>query len=278
MAPGAWPWSDLAGQAAVIDRLAAFVERSERWRWLEVCCSLAAGRGDERSDVDAGIGYDGELSTEELEDAGLAAVHAAGNPTDVLVQVLPGWPADTRRFAVELDDDVQLDLVVLPAVRRTGLPTGALAVVDKDGRLAEPWQPPVEDQPNADVAREWLLLGWWALRDVAKHLGRGSLHEAVERLAEARQQALRLHATGEGTPFPSFGLVSLLDFPPYLLPDGIDATYALPTSRVAVLAAARATADLLDAAAARAGQRIGAPLATPWADTARRQLLAADRG
>jgi hypothetical protein len=152
-----------------------------------------------------------------------------------------------------------------------------VAVVDKDGRLAEPWQPPVEDQPTADVAREWLLLGWWALSDVGKHLGRSSLHEAVDRLAETRQQALRLHAVGEGTPFPSFGIVSLLDFPPYRLPDGLDATYALPTDRAAVLAAALAAADLLEGAAERAGQRLGVSLATPWADAARRRLLAVDR-
>ena len=237
-----WPWSDLPRQAALIDALRTAVETSETWRWLEVCCSLAAGRGDELSDVDAGIGYEGAL---DLESAGLELVHAGGEPIDVLAHVMAGWPPETRRFAVEYRNGPQLDLVLLPATRRVGLPTGAVAVVDKDGRLAEAWSPPAEAPPSPEEAREWLLLGWWALSDVAKYVRRGSMFEAVERLTEARQQALKLHAAAAGVPFPSFGLVSLLDFPPYELPPGLAATYATPDSKQDVLAAALAIADLL---------------------------------
>ena len=256
-----WPWSALPRQAAVIDALRTAVEASDTWRWLEICCSLAAGRGDELSDVDAGIGYAGDLAPADLDAAGLDLVHAAGDPVDVLAHVMPGWPPETRRFAVEYRTGVQLDLVLMPATRRTGLPTGDVSVVDKDGNLDQPWSPPVEGPPSAAEAREWLLLGWWALSDVAKYARRGSLFEAVERLTEARQQALKLHAAAARVPFPSFGLVSLLDFPPYELPPNLAATYATPTSAHEVLAAASAVADLLPA--------------SPWEDTARARLSGA---
>ncbi|MGQ0615750.1 MAG: hypothetical protein ACT4PW_01970 [Acidimicrobiia bacterium] len=274
MAARAWPWADLPLQAAVVERLESLVQRSPRWRWLEVSCSLAAGRGDELSDVDAGIGYGGELHVSDLDAAGLAVVAEVGHATDVLLQVMPGWPIDIRRLAVEFEEGVQLDLVIMPSERRVGLPTGAVAVVDKDGRLESPWTPPVEDVPTPDVAREWLMLGWWALSDVAKYLRRESVFEAVERLVEARQQALRLYAVGERTPFPSFGLVSLLDFPPYRLPERLGATYSLPRQRGEVLRAALATADLLEDAGRDAAQTLGSVLSTPWADAARLRLAA----
>jgi len=105
-----------------------------------------------------------------------------------------------------------------------------------------------------------------------EYLRRNSLFEALDRLVEARQQALRLRATGDGVPFPSFGLISMLDFPPFRAPDELASTYALPTQRADVLRAANTVADLLDEAAHRAARTIGAPLSTPWADTARRRL------
>jgi hypothetical protein len=274
MATPDWPWARLPRHAAVIERLRELVVDAAEWRWLEVCCSLAADRGDDLSDIDAGIGYAGDIDEGELETAGLALVRRCGGVIDVLAHVMPGWPPETRRFAVEFDAGVQLDLVLMPSTRRSGLPTGAVAVVDKDRRLATPWQPPGEDAPSAALAREWLMLGWWALSDVAKYLHRNSLYEAVERLVEARHQALRLYAVGQGTPFPSFGLVSLLDFPPYEVPEQLPASYALPQVRATVLAAALVVGRLLDSSAAAAGEALGATITTRWTDTARARLEA----
>jgi hypothetical protein len=270
-----WPWSGLNRQAALIDSLRSVVLDGDEWRWLEVCCSLAAGRGDDLSDVDAGIGYVSPIDADSIEAAGLSVVHGCGAVIDALVHLMPDWPPETRRFAVEFATGVQLDLVVMPAGRRTGLPTGAIAVVDKDGHLSQPWSPPAEDAPTAATAREWLMLGWWALSDVAKYLRRGSLFEAVDRMVEARQQALRLHAVARGVPFPSFGLVSLLDFPPFEVPDRLADTYAVPASPTEVLARARSIADLLDASARAAGRALGTELTTPWAACARARFAAA---
>lgn len=266
------PWSGLPRQAAVIGRLAVEVAADERLRWLEVCCSLAAGRGDEWSDVDAAIGYARELEPEDLEGVGTSIVEGAGRPTDVLRHVMPGGPVEAPRFAVEYENSVQLDLMLMPAARRPGLPTGSVAVVDKDGRLSAAWQPPVEHEPTPAVAREWLMLGWWALGDVAKYLHRESLLEAVERLTEARQQALRLHAAAEGVAFPSFGLVSLLNFPPFLLPPTLMDTYALPSDRRGIAKAAKAVGVLLDEAAERLSGRLNAAVASSWSKTMSQRL------
>jgi hypothetical protein len=42
--PGA---GDLTAHAEVLEGLRREVDDSERWRWLELGCSLAAGRGDQ---------------------------------------------------------------------------------------------------------------------------------------------------------------------------------------------------------------------------------------
>lgn len=266
--------SALPAHAEVVEGLRREVSRSERWRWLELSCSLAAGRGDELSDIDAGVGYAGALAPEELEQEGIDVVRTVGDVADLLVHTLPGWPPETRRFAVEYSDGVQLDLVFMPASRRQGLPDGSVALVDKDAALVEAWKPAVADPPGHREAREWVMLGWWALSDAAKHLRRGSLHEAAERISEGRQQALRLFAAARGIPYPSFGLVSLLDFAPFELPESLKRTYCVPDNRAAVRRAAVATADLLTSVSEDAADALDFDLETPWADIARRRLAA----
>ena len=266
---------DLPAHAEVLEALRREVTDGAQWRWLELSCSLAAGRGDPLSDIDAGVGYAESLAAEELDRAGTALVEAAGATRGVLIHALPGWPPGVRRFAVEYASGVQLDLVLMPAHQRQGLPDGSIAVVDKDARLAVPWRPPVADPPTVAEAREWVMLGWWALSDVAKYLRRESLFEAVERISEARQQALRLFAVARRVPYPAFGLVSLLDVAPRVLPDALDRTYCVPTDRGTVAAAAHATADLLERATMGAAEVLQTPLDTPWSGIARHRLATA---
>lgn len=177
------------------------------------------------------------------------------------------WPSSTR-------PGVQLDLMLMPAERRPGLPQSSVALVDKDGLLADVWTPPVAEA-TADQAREWTMLGWWALSNVAKYVRRASLFEAVAALADARAHALRLFAVARGIPYPAFGLTSLLDFEPFELPDELRATYALPSQPDAVIDAAWAVSDLLGAGAADVGRKFGVDLATAWAGIARARLRAA---
>lgn len=271
------PFSGLPAHAEVVEGLVVEVSGWERWRWLELSCSLAAGRGDELSDIDVGVGYAGTLLAEELELAGIELVQAVGAVADVLVHALPGWPPEARRFAVEYGSGVQLDLVLMPTNRRQGLPDGSVALVDKDAMLVEPWRPPVADPPGLREAREWVMLGWWAVSDAAKYLRRGSLYEAVERISEGRQHALRLFAAARGIPYPSFGLVSLLDFAPFELPESLEQTYCIPDDRAAVRRAAEATAALLTSGSQDAADALSLDLETPWAEIARKRVAAAAR-
>jgi hypothetical protein len=74
--------SELPRHAAVVEALRHAVEESEQWRWLELSCSLAAGRGDDLSDVDAGVGYAESITLADLEREGTELVSAAGPIAD----------------------------------------------------------------------------------------------------------------------------------------------------------------------------------------------------
>ena len=104
-----------------------------------------------------------------------------------------------------------------------------------------------------------------------------ALYEAVERITEARHHALRLIDVGRGVEYPSFGLVSLLDFAPHELPESLVATYCSANDPLAVHAAAEETAHLLEWATSEAEATIGRSLQTPWADSAERRLTEAGR-
>jgi hypothetical protein len=262
----------LPRHARLLESLRAAVTSDDRLRWLELGCSLGAGRGDEHSDADVGIGYAGLEGGRELAATAASVVAQIGTPIEALVHRLEDWPDDTLRVAAEYDDGVQIDLVLMPAERRPGLPDRAVALVDKDGQLARVWTPAASGAPSADVAREWLVLGWWALSDAAKYVARASWFEAVASIDAARHQALRLAAAGDAIPYPSFGLTSLLDFPPLELPAGVARAYASPTDPVTVVDAAWSCAHLLDVGASRTSLRLGIELATPLADAVRNRL------
>lgn len=207
--------AQLPRHAGVIDGLRQAVLASDLWRWLSVSCSLGSGRGDEHSDIDAGIGYAQELDAAELERSGLELVTGASDVADVLVHRMDGWPEDTLRFAAEYADGTQLDLVAFPAKPSRGAVDGEVVVVDKDDDLTEPRRPRVYGPPDERLAREWTMLGWWAVSDIAKYIRRGSLFEAAARIDTVREHSLRLFAAASDIPYPIFGLTSLLDYPPY---------------------------------------------------------------
>ena len=263
--------SRLARHGALLDAMAGEVARHDRWRFLELGCSLGAGGGDELSDIDAGVGYD-NVPASELYDAARAFAGAVAEPVDLVVHRMDGWPDDVCRVAAEYAGGLQLDLVFMPAVRRAGLPDRSIAIVDKDQRLTVAITPPARLPPSLDVAREWVVLGWWAVATADKYVRRGSLFEAVQAVDEARGHALRLWAAGRDVPYAAFGLTSLLDFPPFELPAGLTATYAVPDDVAAVAAANRATADLLAAAAVSASTALGANVVSPLAAEVRDRL------
>ena len=152
-------------------------------------------------------------------------------------------------------DGRQIDVVTQPTASITGRVPGAIVLYDPDGRMAAERVVGVATATAADI-REWEVLGWESLANVAKYLERGSAWEALNRLNEARDLALQLWAVGEDVPYPLFGLTSLLDADPPRIPTGLEATAA--HAELGKLAtAARACAGLLRDASARARARMG---------------------
>jgi hypothetical protein len=275
------PWvarlaAQLPAHADTLDRLARAVASSDRWRSLLVGCSLGAGRGDQHSDIDAGLGYATPLPVDELEDAGRDLVAQAGDVIDVLVHTYAEWPDDGRRFAVEYANGVQLDLAAFPAPwRRTRAVD--IPIVDKDGNLDSVVEPSLDllaDRTQRN-AQEWAMLGWWSVSNIAKYVRRNSLYEAVGSIDDVRRHCCRLHAIARDVPDPGYGLTSLLDVAPPDLPDGLGNTYCRPDDRTAVIAAALAVTELLAVSAPAAAARLGIDLGTPWSDVARARLAAA---
>jgi hypothetical protein len=263
----------LPRHADALAALVAAVSGDDRWRWLELGCSVAGGRGDEWSDLDLGLGAVPDAGGGLAVDAVAAAedlVRSLGPVTDLLVHELPGRSRH-RRIAAELATGVQVDLVVFPAGDRPGLPPGSVALVDKDGTLAHAWRPDALGPPGAAELREWAFLGWWALSDVAKYLARGSLLEAAERLAEARRLALQLHAAAQGVDYPRFGLTAILDAPAPAVPMWLEETYA-PAEPATLAAAAGAAIRLLRDGVTAVELGLGVELDVPLAAAVLRRL------
>ena len=133
-----------------------------------------------------------------------------GEVLDTLTHRMAGWTTEHRRVFVQYASGLQLDLVVMPAGQRPGLPPGALALYDPDGHFGVLWQPDVFHATPDEVA-EWNFGGWIALGKLAKYLRRGSLWEALEQLHSARGSAWRSWAVARGADYPGFGVTSLLD-------------------------------------------------------------------
>jgi len=255
----------------LLDALRGVVDGDDRLRWFELGCSLGAGGGDELSDADVGIGYT-EIPSPELEAFALSVAGAVGPPVDAIVHRMDGWPEDVCRVAAEYPDGVQLDLVFMPASHRDALPDRTIALADKDGQLAKQRVSRSSRPPSHEVARQWVFLGWWALSAADKYAVRKSWFEAVEALAEARKHMLCLYACGNGVPYPQFGLVSLLDYPPFELPDRLAETYCSPADPDAVVAGLRTCAALLHQATGSAASQLGANLDSAMAEATTRRL------
>ena len=253
----------LPRHAQLIDELVAICRDDDRIRVLELQCSIARGAGDELSDLDLGIAATDdawERVADELPDR----LRAIAPTVDLLAHTIPEWGARPhRRLFVQYRDGRQIDLVVQPAGAVSGRVPGAIVLHDPDGRLATERIVRLATATAADV-RAWEVLGWESLANVAKYLERGSAWEALARLTEARDLALRLWAVAEAVPYPAFGLTSLLDADSPSLPPGLDAT-AARADPDELRAAAAACAGLLRRAADRARRRVGAGDESPMA-------------
>jgi hypothetical protein len=235
-------------QQALLGRLLDEAEADERWRLLELSCSLARGAGDELSDIDVGLGA-ADGSWPELVAEIPALIGRLGSVVDSLRHDL-GWNGPHERVFVQYADGTQLDLVVFAASMRTGLPPGAIALLDRDDVARHRWEPPVYRATDESL-REWAFLGWVALANASKYLTRTSLWEALAQLDVVREQVWRLWAAAHDVEYPVFGLTSVLDEPSCPVPSGIEDTVARLDSADLLRAAFR-LAELLEEGAGSA--------------------------
>jgi hypothetical protein len=215
----------LPAHALFLRRLVTWAEGQPAARFVELCCSVARGAGDELSDLDLGLGLADDTWPESLTLVGSMLVEV-GDLVDLLEHRIAEWgDAPHRRFFAQYQNGVQVDLVASPVSRRPGMPVGSIALYDPDGRLATTFTS-IMERASADDVREWAFLGWIALANLDKYLRRGSEWEALEQLHEARTQLWRLWAVVSRARYPAFGLTSALDLSPPSTPDGLEQTVA----------------------------------------------------
>ena len=253
----------LPRHAELIDALLELSRADDRIRVLELQASIARGAGDALSDLDLGMAVrdeEWEHVADELPDR----LRRIAPTVDLLSHPIPEWGTRPhRRLFVQYDDGRQIDLVVQPAASASGRVPGAVVLHDPDGRMTDERVVSVATATAADV-RAWEVLAWESLANVAKYVERGSAWEALSRLDQARDLALRLWAVGEDVPYPLFGLTSLLDVDPPRLPAGLEAT-AARAELGELVSASRACAELLRNASSRARARVGGEPESPMA-------------
>lgn len=224
----------VAPQAAVLLRLLEAAKADPRIRALQVRGSLPRGTADEHSDLDMLLrirddDYDGTLADMP------SLVRSLGPTVDILFET-PGSPFLFAQYA----DGVQLELSCRRASEAEGLAPGVVALLDRDGLLAQPGDP---DEP---WDRElWLGWAWMALSQVVKYLRRDSLWEALTALEKARSLLLRHHAALSWTQEPELGITSIVD-DGATLPERLDETVAR-LDPDEIRRAARACAEILAA-------------------------------
>lgn len=253
----------LHGHATVLRRLVTEAESQPAFRFIELCCSVARGAGDDLSDLDLALGVADEAWPDALP-AVASTLADIGELVDLLEHRIAAWgDRPHRRFFAQYRDGVQVDLVALPASGRPGMPLGSIALYDPDDRLVTTLTSSLE-RASADDVREWAFLAWIALANLDKYVRRRSAWEALEQLHEARTHVWRLWAVACGAPYPTFGLTSAFDqSPPAPLP-GLEQTVAtlelqdLRRAAVALAAMLRQTsADAADAVGAELPDAIG---------------------
>lgn len=225
----------LAVQRGLLEGLLAFCEQDPAAAWLVIGCSLARGNADALSDLDLALGVD-DSDDEGTSERVRRALLDLGEPVDSLTHRLSGGH---QRIFVQYLDRRQIDLVLGPTTAT--FPADTVVLYDPHAAVTITGPVPAVAPPTV---REWAFLACTALADVGKYLRRRSAWEAYARLGTARDELWKLLAVTLDVRDPQFGLTSIVDFAPQLLPDGMQATVT-DLDLDALTAAARAAAALL---------------------------------
>jgi predicted nucleotidyltransferase len=231
--------SRLEPQRNLLRALVDAVDRDPRFRALALGCSIARGNADELSDIDVGLWTTDEAWPEAAETT-RDLLESLGDVLDALVQPDPPGPW----IVVHYTSGIDIDASVRRASDAKGRVPELIVLLDRDGLLARPYEPP-SLRADPERIREWRFLAWWELGNVAKYLDRGALWEALRWLEDVRRTIARLHASQLGVPYPEYGVTSIFDVAGADVPAGFGKTYAR-TDLDDVRRAARACMQLLE--------------------------------
>ncbi len=231
---------EMAGQKAIMHRLLDACEADDRIRWLAVGCSVGRGAGDALSDLDMALGVRDDDFDTAITDI-RTVVDGLAELVDSYHHVLPEVTGPHERIFAQYADRCQMDLVVFPASVDVGTGPSIAVLYDPDDTIVvRTERPPV----TPEQVREWAFRGWCCLADVGKYLRRGSAWEALAQLHEARNCWWRLWALAHDVRDARYGIVSILDFAPGIVPADVAGT--VPRLDLAELtSAARKLAELL---------------------------------
>jgi hypothetical protein len=231
---------EMAGQKAIMRRLLDACEADDRIRWLTVGCSVGRGAGDALSDLDMALGVRDEDFDAAIGDIRLV-VDGLADLIDSYHHLLSQRAGPHERIFAQYADRCQLDLVVFPASTDIGTAPSLVTLYDADDAIVVRTERP----PAApEQVREWAFRGWSCLADAGKYLRRGSAWEALRALDEARNCWWQLWAVAHDVRDARYGIVSILDFAPGIVP--ANAAGTVPRLNVAELtSAAQRLAELL---------------------------------
>ena len=101
-------------------------------------------------------------------------LESLGDVLDALVQPDPPGPW----IVVHYTSGIDIDASVRRASDAKGRVPELIVLLDRDGLLATPYEPP-SLRADPERIREWRFLAWWELGNVAKYLDRSALWEAL---------------------------------------------------------------------------------------------------
>jgi hypothetical protein len=266
---------EMAGQKEIMRRLLDACEADDRIRWLAVGCSVGRGAGDALSDLDMALG----VRNEDFE-AAITDIRTVADGLADLVEsyhhLLPGVEGRHERIFAQYADRCQLDLVVFTASADIGNGPSIVVLYDADDVIEVR-----TERPPATPAqvREWAFRGWCCLADAGKYLRRGSAWEALRAVEETRNCWWQLWAVANEVRDARYGVVSILDFAPGIVPPEAAGTVSR-LSLAGLTSAAQKLAGLLAGIGAHLSPEYRAVLPHAMAAyiTADLESLTADRG
>lgn len=263
--------SSVSKQQSLLKALLERVAKDDKYRWLQLSCSLARGAGDELSDIDVTLGMQDDTWPEAIKRLkklaeGLAPV------SDMLEHTLiDELGRKCRHLIVIYQDSLQLSVVTMPSSWLPGERPQAVTLYDPDGHFNKPLdQYPSFKTTTPTQARQWAFFAWLNLIDMTKYLDRGSVWEAHLQLERARMNTWNLWAIACKLDYAIYGITQVLD-DEVAFPQGMERTVA-DLKPESLRTASLMLADILQNVSERASESLPFELPPGIAEIARKRL------